>query len=72
MPGITRDVILGLAAPDHPTAERDVTPYELLTADEVFLTGTHAELVPITSINGIRIADGTPGETYRSLLVARR
>ncbi|MGH4021014.1 MAG: aminotransferase class IV, partial [Pseudonocardiaceae bacterium] len=65
--GITRDVVLELAAADHTTAERDITPYELLTADEVFLTGTHAEIVPITSVNVVPVGDGRPGDTYRTL-----
>ncbi|MGH3980831.1 MAG: aminotransferase class IV [Pseudonocardiaceae bacterium] len=44
-----------------------ITPYELLTADEVFLTGTHAEIVPITSVNVVPVGDGRPGDTYRTL-----
>lgn len=66
--GITRDIVLHLAGKDFRTAERDITPYELLTADEVFLTGTHAEIVPIVSINTIPIGDGRPGNTYRALV----
>lgn len=65
--GITRDIVLNLAGENFRTAERDITPYELLTADEVFLTGTHAEIVPIISINAILIGDGRPGNVYRTL-----
>ncbi|MGH3874050.1 MAG: branched-chain-amino-acid transaminase [Pseudonocardiaceae bacterium] len=70
--GITRDVVLDLAGADYTTAERDITPYELLTADEIFLTGTHAEIVPITSINAIPIGDGRPGDTYRTVVARFR
>jgi branched-chain amino acid aminotransferase len=42
--------------------ERDVARSELALADEVFLTGTAAELTPMNSIDDITIGDGTRGE----------
>lgn len=67
--GITRDVVLELAGeiPGAVVAERDVTPFELTTAEEVFLTGTHAEIVPVTRINGIPVGDGRPGPFFRDI-----
>lgn len=41
--------------------ECDVTPYQLLHADEVFLTGTHAGIVPVTSVDAQAVGAGAPG-----------
>lgn len=61
--GITRARIIELATSLRlPVEERDITPYELVNADEVFLTGTHAEIVPVISINGIAIGSGRIGK----------
>lgn len=60
--GITRGVILELAGEARiPAAEARLTRYDLFTADEAFVTGTGAELMPIAVIDGRRIGDGTPG-----------
>src|SRR5256712_1454070 len=54
--GITRMRVMKLAEElGHEVHERDITPYELLTSDEVFLTGTMAEIVPVIKMNGIAI-----------------
>ena len=50
--------------------ERDVTPYELLTADEAFLTGTMAEIVPVVKVQGVPIADGKPGPVTKEIIRA--
>jgi len=42
------------------------------TADEVFLTGTGAELVPVVEVDGRRIGDGRPGPVFLRLLAAFR
>ncbi|MFH0244297.1 aminotransferase class IV [Streptomyces sp. HK10] len=53
--GITRDTVLQLAADLGLAAdEAPVTVSELLTADEVFLTGTASEIVPVQSVDGAR------------------
>jgi branched-chain amino acid aminotransferase len=60
--GITRGVILELAAEARiPAAEARLTRYDLYTADEAFVTGTGAELMPIASADGRLLADGKPG-----------
>ena len=60
--GITRGVILELAAEARiPAAEARLTRYDLYTADEAFVTGTGAELMPVTSADGRAIGGGTPG-----------
>jgi branched-chain amino acid aminotransferase len=44
------------------------TRFELFTADEVFLTGSAAELIPVVKVDGRVIADGKPGPVFESLL----
>jgi len=69
LPGITRAFVMELAKSlGINVYERDITPVELLTADEVFLTGTGAEIVPVTMINGVKIGDGTPGRITKLLI----
>jgi len=60
--GITRDVVMGLASKAGLISrELPFTRHDLFNADEVFLTGTAAEIVPITKIYGRSIANGKPG-----------
>ncbi len=67
--GLTRGAVLQLsAAAGHPTHEAQLTLFDFYNADEVFLTGTVCELVPVTTIDGRRIGDGKPGPVYRQLL----
>jgi branched-chain amino acid aminotransferase len=47
--------------------ERDIARAELYLADEVFMTGTAAELVPVREIDDHTIGDGTPGELTRAV-----
>ena len=66
--GITRSVILQLAAEaDIPAAEARLTRYDVYTADECFLTGTGAELMPVVEVDGRHVADGRPGPLTRRL-----
>jgi branched-chain amino acid aminotransferase len=66
--GITRGVILELAAEARiPAAEARLTRYDLYTADEAFVTGTGAELMPIASADGRLLADGKPGAITKRL-----
>ena len=65
--GITRQAILELAmAQEIPADEAPLTPYDLHTADECFLTGTGAELVPVREIDG-REMPHCPGPLFRTL-----
>ena len=41
--------------------EKKITDVDLVTADEVFLTGTEIEVLPVTEIDGIMIGDGSIG-----------
>ncbi len=67
--GITRSRILKLAEElGYDVDERDITPYELLNADEIFLTGTMAEVVPVVRIQGVPIGDGKPGPVTKEII----
>ena len=67
--GITRGVILRLAASLGISAvEQSLTAYDLYTADECFLTGTGAELIPVREIDGRSI--GSSRVIYQQLLAA--
>lgn len=66
--GVTRDVVLRLAAgSDIPVEERAFTVDELLDADEVFLTATTIEVMPVTTVDGKTIGSGAPGPITRRL-----
>ena len=69
--GVTRMRVLKLAEElGYEVHEGDVTPYELLSADEVFLTGTMAEIVPVVKIQGISIGEGRPGPITKEIIRA--
>jgi branched-chain amino acid aminotransferase len=61
--GISRDAVLRIAADlGIDTVERDLARAELYMADEVFLSGTAAEVVPVREIDDHRIGSGRPGQ----------
>jgi len=69
--GITRAAVLELLeAMGIPYAEQNMGYYDLYTADEVFVTGTAAEVAPITLIDGRTIGNGKPGPITRQLIEA--
>ena len=68
LPGITRRVILDLAAARFPVAIRDLTYEELCQAREVFITGTNKGLVPVVRVDDKTIADGRPGPRTLALM----
>ncbi|MHC4592162.1 MAG: branched-chain-amino-acid transaminase [Planctomycetota bacterium] len=71
--GITRDVVMELAREAGIGAlERDMTRFDLYVADECFLTGTAAEIIPVVRIDSRDIGDGTPGPLTLKLLAMFR
>jgi len=67
--GITRHTVMDLAAARAiAVREENITRYDLFTADECFLTGTAAELIPVVKIDGRLVADGKPGPVTLQLL----
>ena len=56
LPGITREVLLGeIHVPGYSTAEKALTPAELENADEVFITSTTRDLLPVMEIEGKKV-----------------
>jgi branched-chain amino acid aminotransferase len=70
LPGITRSAVMKLAKKlGYVVVERNMTPTELFTADEVFLTGTAAEITPVREVNRRVIGDGKLGPITKKLLL---
>ncbi len=71
--GITRGTVMELAAKqDMEVLEPNITRYDLFNADECFLTGTGAEIMPVIKIDGRIIGQGKPGAVTRRLTEAFR
>ena len=69
--GITRKVIIDLCRKlDVPCVEKTLQRHDLYIADECFLTGSAAEVIPVTKIDGRVIGTGEPGPVTRKLLEA--
>jgi branched-chain amino acid aminotransferase len=66
--GITRDTVMELAqAADIPVREMTLTRHDVYSADECFLTGTGAEIIPVVKCDGRVIGTGKPGPVTRQL-----
>jgi branched-chain amino acid aminotransferase len=69
--GVTRQVMLDLCNKlSIPCKEKALQRHDLYISDECFLTGTAAEVVPVTRIDGRPIGPGTPGPITRRLMEA--
>ena len=66
--GITRRSVIQIAQDlGYTVVERNIARAELYLADEVFMSGTAAELVPVVEVDDHKIATGKPGEVTRLL-----
>lgn len=66
--GVTRDALIELAPEaGYAVEESLLNRYDLYTADEVFLSGTAAEVIGMTRLDGRAIGSGTPGPVTRDL-----
>ena len=66
--GVTRGAVLELArAAKIPVQENALTRHDVYTADECFLTGTAAEVVPVVKCDGRALGTGRPGPITRQL-----
>ncbi|QQL44897.1 branched-chain-amino-acid transaminase [Sulfuriroseicoccus oceanibius] len=71
--GITRRTIMKLAVESgYEVREVYMSRYEIFTADECFLTGTAAEVIPVVSLDKRTIGSGQPGEITRELIAKYR
>ncbi|MBS7632564.1 branched-chain-amino-acid transaminase [Candidatus Bathyarchaeota archaeon] len=69
LPGITAEEVMKLAQRlGYEVREKNITPYELFNANEVFFTGTAAEIIPVREINKRLIDNGTPGPITKRLM----
>ena len=67
--GITRDAIIKIALDlDIDFIERDISRSELTMSDEIFLTGTAAEITPIISMDSKKIGNGKPGDITKKMM----
>jgi branched-chain amino acid aminotransferase len=71
--GITREAVIELAREkNYEVLERDLGLFDLYTGDEVFVTGTAAEVAPVTKVDGRVIGNGKPGPITMELMAAFR
>ncbi|MEN3014324.1 MAG: branched-chain-amino-acid transaminase [Endomicrobiia bacterium] len=70
LPGITRDTVIEIARTKLKllVKEEPFTIYHVYTADECFLTGTAAEVIPVVKVDGRIISNGKPGEITRQII----
>jgi branched-chain amino acid aminotransferase len=67
--GITREVVIDIAKElDIELIETEMTRYDTWIADEMFLTGTAAELIPIVEVDSRKIGNGEPGKVTAKFL----
>jgi branched-chain amino acid aminotransferase len=67
--GVTRDAVMRLARDmGIEVSESSLTRHDVYVADECFLTGTAAEVVPVTKVDGRVIGEGVPGPITRELM----
>ena len=68
LPGITRDLVVELAI-EHkmPIEETAINEAEFLAADEIWLTSSTKEVLPVTKINEQTVGSGTPGEVWKDM-----
>lgn len=69
--GITRDSVMRIAKDlGYSTKEKTITRGEAYLADEIFLTGTAAEITPVISIDGKKVGSGKPGNITKEIVSA--
>ena len=71
--GITRGAVIDIAGElGIPVRESDMTRYDIWCADECFLTGSGAEVIPVVKLDGRVIGEGKPGPITQRVLAAFR
>ncbi len=68
LPGITRDLILEIAEQHGiPYQERAITASELQQADELWVSSSTKEIIPLIELDGVTVGDGLPGPAWRQI-----
>jgi branched-chain amino acid aminotransferase len=71
--GVTREVVLDIAESlGIPVSQENLTRYDIWIAEECFLTGTAAEVIPVVEVDGRMIGDGKPGKITGKFLAEFR
>lgn len=69
LPGITRDLVIELLEQKNmPCTEASITKTELFQADEVWLTSSTQEIVPVIQLDGQPVGTGVPGPLWHKVL----
>lgn len=68
--GISREYVMVELCKDLgiPCIEKNIDPYDVYTADEAFITGTPFCMLPVTSLNGVSIGDGSVGKVFTQII----
>lgn len=72
LPGITRSVILDLVDGKHNVELRHIDKEELKDFDEIFISASNKEIVPVIKVNDMVVADGKPGQHTRGIMTLFR
>ncbi len=77
LPGITRDLMLDLASEIATNSnlqieERDIAEAELSDADEIWMTSSVREVLPVTTLNGKPVGKGQPGAIWQQMIASYR
>lgn len=68
LPGITRDVIVAIAEANQMVCkETPITLAELKSAEEIWVTSSTREIIPVIGLDGLPVADGKPGKIWRQM-----
>ena len=68
--GITRDAVIKIGKDlDLDVVERDIARSELIISEEIFLTGTAAEIIPIIKMDSKQIGNGKPGDITKKMML---
>jgi D-alanine transaminase len=68
LPGITRDVIIELALANNIAVSENVIALKALqAANEIWLTSSTREIIPVVELDGIKVADGNPGPVWKTM-----
>ncbi|MCP4995884.1 MAG: D-amino acid aminotransferase [Gammaproteobacteria bacterium] len=68
LPGITRDLIIELAQTHKlPWVERDIPAEQLSTADEIWMTSSTREIMPVVELNGTQVGTGKPSPLFKQM-----
>lgn len=69
LPGITRDLLLELAGEnDIPHREAEIPATDLATAQEIWLTSSTKEIIPVTQLNNQAVGDAKPGPVWHRMV----